>query len=177
MGRRIWCRIALVLLLSGSVGKVALAQEKSFADNLEYAVGLTGAAKTFGSDHAFASLDMRFGYALTPWLSLFVPASVSELMYNRSTSRNYDLSVQTGLGARLGHEFRSKDGIGVSLSGMTTLGKGGDNWWHVRVMGEYVMPGQTWRMFVGLGVEYLKPYGTSSVFGGVYPVVSIGLRL
>lgn len=167
----------LFFLVACHLGISALAQDKSFADNLEYSVGLTGAAKNFGSDHAFASLDMRFGYALTPSLSLFVPASVSELMYNRSTSRNYDLSVQTGLGARLGHEFRSKDGIGVSLSGMTTLGKGGDNWWVVRLMGEYVMPGQTWRMFVGLGVEYLKPYGTSSVFGGVYPVVSIGLCL
>ena len=109
---------------------------------------------------------------------VFVPLDCSELLYNKSTTKNFDFAVRSGAGVRAGHEFASGDELAVSLAGLSTIGKSDGNYWQVRLMGEWVMPSSLgWRTFVGIGVEYLAPYKGSSHLGGFYPVVSVGLSL
>ena len=154
----------------------AAAQDNSFAGRLGYSTELM--AEGFGDSHSFATLDVKLRFAVNPWFSVFVPIDFTELLYNKSTDRNYDFAAKSGVGVRAGHEFASGDELALSLAGLSTIGKAESNYWQVRLMGEWVMPSSLgWRTFVGIGVEYLAPYKGSSHFGGFYPVVSVGLSL
>ena len=169
-------RISALLLFLCTAGISAVAQDDSFAGRIGCSAMLTG--EGYGNDHSFSSLNVRFRYDITPSFSVFIPLEGSILLYNKSTTRNYDYASKSGIGIRLNHDFAQKDGIAVSLSGMSTIGSGARNYWQLRLMGEYVFPPAIWRSFVGIGVEYLQPYaGGSFQFGGFYPVVSIGLYL
>lgn len=66
----------------------------------------------------------------------------------------------------------------ASLAGLSTIGEANENYWQLRLMGEYVMPASSrYRSICAIGVEYLAPYGPSSRFGGFYLVVSLGILL
>ena len=162
----------LALLLAGGS---AAAQNGSFASRLGLSAELM--AEGFGEDHSFATLDLRVRYDITPSFSVFIPLDASELLYNKTTGRNYDFAAKSGLGLRAAHDFASGDELALSLAGLSTIGNAGSNYWQIRLMGEYVMPPAAWRTIIGFGVEYLAPYASSSVFGGFYPVVSIGIFL
>ena len=175
-GRRFFSGMAFLLLALCSTTFTARAQGGSFASRLGYSAALM--AEGFGEDHSFATLDLRIKYAVSPSFSVFVPIDVTELLYNKSTTKNFDFAAKSGVGVRAGHEFASGDELALSLAGLSTIGKAESNYWQVRLMGEWVMPSSLgWRTFVGIGVEYLAPYKGSSHFGGFYPVVSVGLSL
>lgn len=174
--KSVFSLIALLMLSLCTTTFTARAQGGSFASRLGYSASLM--AEGFGEDHSFATLDLRIKYAVSPSFSVFVPLDCSELLYNKSTTKNFDFAVRSGAGVRAGHEFASGDELAVSLAGLSTIGKSDGNYWQVRLMGEWVMPSSLgWRTFVGIGVEYLAPYKGSSHFGGFYPVVSVGLSL
>lgn len=174
--KSVFSLIALLMLSLCTTTFTARAQGGSFASRLGYSASLM--AEGFGEDHSFATLDLRIKYAVSPSFSVFVPLDWSELLYNKSTTKNFDFAVRSGAGVRAGHEFASGDELAVSLAGLSTIGKSDGNYWQVRLMGEWVMPSSLgWRTFVGIGVEYLAPYKGSSHFGGFYPVVSVGLSL
>ena len=176
MGRRVFCRIAIVLLSLFFGDRNAAAQEYSFAERLGYSAELM--AEGFGEDHSFLTLDFRLRFALSPSFSVFVPFDGSELLYDKRGAKHYDFAVKSGLGVRVNHGLRSNGELAASLAGLSTIGEADGNYWHIRLMGEYVMPALSrYRSIMGVGVEYLAPYGPSSRIGGFYLVVSMGIFL
>lgn len=169
-------RIALFLLPLFCGGEKAAAQDYSLAERLGYSAELM--AEGFGEDHSFLTLDVRLRFALSPYFSVFVPFDGSELLYDKRGAKHYDFAVKSGLGLRINHGLHSNGELAASLAGLSTIGEANENYWQLRLMGEYVMPASSrYRSICGIGVEYLAPYGPSSRFGGFYLVVSLGIFL
>ena len=169
-------RISALLLFLCTAGISAVAQDDGFAGRIGCSAMLTG--EGYGNDHSFSSLNVRFRYDITPSFSVFIPLEGSILLYNKSTTRNYDYASKSGIGIRLNHDFAQKDGIAVSLSGLSTIGSGARNYWQLRFMLEHVAASVfRHRSVIGVGVQYLSPCDTPSPIGGFYPVVSIGIFL
>lgn len=106
-------RISVLLLFLCTAGISAVAQDDSFAGCIGYSAMLTG--EGYGNDHSFSSLNVRFRYDITPSFSVFIPLEGSILLYNKSTTRNYDYASKSGIGIRLNHDFAQKDGIALSF--------------------------------------------------------------
>lgn len=176
MGRRFIASEIAILLLFLLADFSASAQDKSFGSRLGYSVELMG--EGFAKDFSTFSLDLKIRYNVTPSFSVFIPIAGSELLYNKTTTRNYDFAGMTGAGMRLRHSLSWEDDIAVSVAGMSTIGKGSGNYWQIRAMGEYVMPTvMGYGTFIGAGVEYRHTYKGSSSINGFFPVISIGFIL
>ena len=107
--------MAFLLLALCSTTFTARAQGGSFASRLGYSAALM--AEGFGEDHSFATLDLRIKYAVSPSFSVFVPLDCSELLYNKTTTKNFDFAVRSGAGVRAGHEFASGDVLAGASDG------------------------------------------------------------
>lgn len=176
MERLFKLRKAFLVLALWLAGLNAAAQDNSFAGRLGYSAELM--AEGFGDSHSFATLDVKLRFAVNPWFSVFVPIDFTELLYNKSTDRNYDFAAKSGIGVRFNHTFNSNAQIAASVSGLSTIGKAGGNYWQLRLMLEHVAASVfRHRSVIGVGVQYLSPCDTPSPIGGFYPVVSIGIFL
>ena len=134
-------------------GEKAAAQDYSLAERLGYSAELM--AEGFGEDHSFLTLDVRLRFALSPYFSVFVPFDGSELLYDKRGAKHYDFAVKSGLGLRINHGLHSNGELAASLAGLSTIGEANENYWQLRLMGEYVMPASSrYRSICGIGVEY-----------------------
>lgn len=174
--KKAFLSLSAALLLSALAAFSASAQDKSFGSRLGLSWEIM--AEGFAKDFSTSSIDMKISYNVAPAFSVFIPLTCSELLYNKTTTRNYDFTGMTGAGMRFRHSLSWGDEIAASLSGMSTIGKGSGNYWQVRAMGEYVMPTVIgYGTFIGVGVEYRDTYKGSSFINGFFPVISIGFIL
>ncbi len=159
---------ALLLVMTSGLS----AQER-FVDKLYYSFNVV--ASRLGKDIGSLDVEQRVGFKVSDAFGVFVPLTVSESLYNRSTTKNYDFQSKLGLGMAYRHFFNKVDGLEVSLTGLATVGNYDFNYWQGRLMCAYAIRNSRERTsFLGVGLQYSLPYDNEFKGKTIQPCVMFG---
>ncbi len=142
---------ALFLVLSP-----VLHAQSRFMDKLYYSFNVVGSR--LGKHIGSLDVEQRVGFKVCDAFGVYVPVTVSESLYNRSTTKNYDFQAKLGLGMAYRHFFNGTDGLEVSLTGLATVGNYDFNYWQGRLMCAYAIRNRLGVSVLGVGLQYSSPY-------------------
>lgn len=174
--KKILASIALVFLFAA----VPFAQNKLDRMYVSMGYGFGGAPNTnfTTKDFAIRSFDFSVGYRFNEHLSLFIPITTDVNMMNMTTSKNFNETGTLGLGA----SYTFYIGRGSFLEPILACGS---TFYNSNL--NYLSPRFELRWgggkignfgpFIGLGVQYLHPYGNSTVPNMTMMYAKIGARL
>lgn len=159
---------ALLLVMTSGLS----AQER-FVDKLYYSFNVIGSR--LGKDIGSLDVEQRLGFKVCEAFGVYVPVTVSESLYNASSTKNYDFQAKLGLGMAYRHFFNQTDGLEVSLTGLATVGNYDFNYWQGRLMCAYAIRNSRERTsFLGLGLQYSSPYDNEFKGKTIQPCVMFG---
>lgn len=160
----------MALLLAMTSG---LSAQERFVDKLYYSFNVV--ASRLGKDIGSLDVEQRLGFKVCDDFGVYVPVTVSESLYNRSTTKNYDFQAKLGLGMAYRHFFNGTDGLEVSLTGLATVGNYDFNYWQGRLMCAYAIRNSRERTsFLGVGLQYSSPYDNEFKGKTIQPCVMFG---
>lgn len=119
-------------------------------------------------------IEQRIGYKISNDFGVYLPIGISECLYNRSTTKNYDFQGKLGLGLAYRHLFNQIDGLEVSLTGLTTVGSYDFNYWQGRLICSYAIHYRFGFTLLGVGMQCSSPYDNEFSGERVYPCVMLG---
>lgn len=158
----------------------------SFAQNnpldhwyLSMGYGFGGAPNTnfTTKDFAFRSFDLSVGYRFNEHVALFVPITIDVNMMNMTTTKNFNETGTLGLGASYTFNLGRKSFLEPVLSCGSTYYKTDLNYLTPKFEVRWGVNMNRFGPFVGIGVQYLHPYGNSSVPDMTMMYAKVGVRL
>ncbi len=132
------------------------AQKSKMIEPLYYSFDFCGAKL----NECIGSLDIeqKIGIIIKEHYAPFIAISVSECIYNQSSTKNYDFQAKLGLGMAYRHFFKSADGLEVSMTGLATVGNYDFNYWQGRLICAYAIRNRLGISVLGVGLQYSSPY-------------------
>lgn len=176
MTKRIIAAIVLALALSS----VSFAQDNSI-DHLYMSMGYSFGGAPYTNfttkDFAYRSFDYSVGYRFNEHVALFVPITMDVNMMNMTTSMNYNETGTLGLGASYTIVLGKKSFLEPVLSCESTIYKSDLSYLIPKFEVRWGANMNRFGLFVGFGLQYLHPYGNSTVPDMTMLYAKIGVRL
>lgn len=151
----------------------ALAQNEERTDRIYYSFDFLGAKlnKEIGS----LDVEQRVGVRIKGGFAPFASITVTESLYNRSSTKNYDFQGRVGIGGAYSYAFNNKDGIDISASWQSTIGNYDFKYSQFRFLVKY----EAWVLKVfranfGIGLQHSIPYKGGFAKDGIHPCFSLG---
>lgn len=173
-------RILAALTLAFGLFTTAFAQNKVL-DHLYMSMGYSfgGAPNTnfTTKDFAYRSFDFSFGVRFNEHISLFIPITMDTDMMNMTTTKNFNETGTLGLGASYTFNLGRKSFLEPVLSCGSTFYKTDLNYLTPKFEVRWGVNMNRFGPFVGIGVQYLHPYGNSTVPNMTMMYAKVGVRL
>lgn len=157
--------LSVLALLFCSAVSMAQNREKRTVDEYFY----TSAEMVFSNgfkkdDISTIDLGVRMGWRIDRNWSLFVPADISLLLYNRSTTRNYNADALLGLGLSRRFFLKAGDSIELSAQYSSTFAPAPMHYMKPSIMVRYSLSEKSClsRFYGGLGGHWLHPYNNAA---------------
>ena len=128
-------------------------------------------------DFAYRSFDFSFGYRFNEHVALFVPVTMDVNMMNMTTSKNFNETGTLGLGASYTFNLGRKSFLEPVLSCGSTIYKSDLSYLTPKFELRWGAKINRFGPFVGLGVQYIHPYGNSTVPNMTLMYAKVGIRL
>lgn len=126
-------------------------------------------------DKSVSTLEIRekIGYRF-PCISVFVPFSISEMLYAKTSSRNYDFQALIGVGLSKELSTSISSSLDLILFGQSTLLSDKFKYATVGLEANFVFR-EGWRpYYLGIGCQYFKMYTDSIGRDSFAPCVGLG---
>ena len=173
-------RAFAVIALALGLATFSFAQNKPL-DHLYMSMGYSFGGAPYTNfttkDFAYRSFDFSFGYRFNEHVALFVPVTIDVDMMNMTSTKNFNETGTLGLGASYTFNLGRKSFLEPVLSCGSTYYKTDLNYLTPKFEVRWGAKLNRFGMFVGLGAQYLHPYGNSTVPNMTMMYAKVGVRL
>lgn len=169
-----------VVTLALSLATVSFAQNRPFDHlymSMGYSFGGAPHANFTTKDFAYRSFDYSLGYRFNEHVAVFVPITMDVNMMNMTTTKNFNETGTLGLGASYTFNLGRKSFLEPVLSCSSTIYKSDLSYLIPKFEVRWGVKMNRFGPFVGLGVQYLHPYGNSTVPNMTMMYAKLGIRL
>lgn len=168
------------LALALGLFTVSFAQENNMNHiymSMGYSFGGAPNANFSTKDFAYKSFDYSFGVRFNEHVALFVPITMDVNMMNVTTTKNYEETGTLGVGASYTFNLGKGSFLEPVLSCGSTVYRVNLSYLTPKLEVHWGANMNGFGLFVGLGVQYLHPYGNSTFPDMTIMYAKIGARL
>lgn len=173
-------KVFAVIALSLGLLTTSFAQNKVW-DHLYMSMGYSFGGAPYTNfttkDFAYRSFDFSFGYRFNEHVALFVPITMDVNMMNMTTTRNYNETGMLGLGTSYTFHLGRVSFLEPVLTCGSTFYKSDLSYLTPKLEVRWGAKLNRFGFFIGLGVQYLHPYGSRTVPDMTMMYAKVGMRL
>ena len=170
----------VAIMLALALSSVSYAQDHSM-NHLYMSIGYCfgGAPNTnmTSKDFAYRSFDYSFGVRLNEQVAIFVPITMDIDMMNMTTTKNYNETGTLGLAVSYTFNLGKGSFLEPVLSCGSTVYESDFSYLTPKFEVHWGANMYGFGLFIGLGMQYLHPYGNSTVPDMTMMYAKIGVRL